>query len=70
MSISPKSMTRQLPTPLAFSIEEAASLLGISESSVRLQLKSGRIRSIKVGRRVLIPRNAVMGLFEREPPQL
>jgi excisionase family DNA binding protein len=45
--------------PVAFSIAEFAQMLGVSASLVRIELKAGRLRSFRVGRRILIPRAEV-----------
>lgn len=42
-------------TPLAYSPETAAKLLGICRSGMYAALKDGTIRKIKLGRRTLIP---------------
>jgi excisionase family DNA binding protein len=41
--------------PMAFSIAEFAAVLGVSASLVRAELKAKRLRSFRVGRRILIP---------------
>lgn len=41
------------------SVREAASLLGIGRSRMYDELLSGRVRSVKVGRRRLVPSSAV-----------
>jgi excisionase family DNA binding protein len=44
-------------------IEEAAALLGISESSVRRSIAAGELHSIKLGRRRLVPVAAIEDLL-------
>jgi excisionase family DNA binding protein len=54
---------RQLtPTPMtrvAYSIEEAASLLGLSARTVRRLVWSGELHALRSGRRVLIEPSAI-----------
>jgi excisionase family DNA binding protein len=40
---------------MAISIDEAAQSLTLSRSSIKLLISQGRLRALKVGRRVLIP---------------
>ena len=44
---------------LALSPSEAAELLGLSLSTVKLELASGRLQSVKVGNRRIVPRWAI-----------
>jgi excisionase family DNA binding protein len=44
--------------PLLDSINQAAATLGISRSLLYKQINSGRLKSVKVGKRRLIPRDA------------
>jgi excisionase family DNA binding protein len=46
--------------PLAYSYREAARALGVSERTLWSLANSGEIKSRKVGRRVLIPRDALI----------
>ena len=43
------------PAPRNLSIAEAASLLGVSRSTVYNRLRTGELRSVRIGRRRLIP---------------
>lgn len=45
--------------PLLCTVEETAHLLNISRTAVYSQLRSGALRSVKVGGRRLIPRQAI-----------
>ncbi|MFE7407157.1 helix-turn-helix domain-containing protein [Isoptericola sp. NPDC057559] len=45
--------------PLIYSVEEAAQVLRISRDTTYELLRSGQLRSIKVGRRRLIPAVAI-----------
>lgn len=51
--------------PLAVDIREAARLLSVSPRSIRRYIESGRIRALRIGRRILIP---VEGLSELLSP--
>ena len=41
---------------IAYSVKEAASALGVSEWMVREEIRTGRIDSVRLGTRILIPR--------------
>jgi excisionase family DNA binding protein len=43
----------------AYSVKEVAELLGLSTIYVRTMLQRGDIRSVKAGRRVLVPAEAI-----------
>lgn len=47
------------PERLAFSPDEAAAALGLGRTTIYQLLTAGAIRSVKVGKRRLIPRNAL-----------
>lgn len=49
----------QKTKPLAVGINEAAELIGLSPWTIRGCVKSGKIRAIHVGRRVLVPMQAL-----------
>ena len=51
------------PERLAFSIKEAAAVLGVSRDIVQDLLHSGQLRSLHVGRRHLISRLALEDLI-------
>jgi len=46
---------RKEPKRLAVSVDEAAKLLGVSPFTIRNYVASGRLRAVRVGRRVLVP---------------
>jgi excisionase family DNA binding protein len=48
------------------SLDEAARLLGIGRTALYRELDTGRLRSVKVGRRRLIPSSAVAELTSPE----
>ena len=47
---------------LTVGVEEAGRLVGLSKHTIRLYAKLGFIRSVRVGRRVLIPIDALEAL--------
>ena len=53
------------PTPafeaLAYSVAEAAAALGISENTARTEIAAGRLPSLRVRRRLLVPKKALAG---------
>lgn len=53
---------------LTFSVEEAAKWLGVGRSAAYELVRTGALFSIRVGRRVLIPRRALEKLLGEEAP--
>ena len=58
---------------ITYTVKEAAAALGVSEWMVREEIRSGRIESIRLGTRILIPRHALERLANipdrgNEPP--
>jgi excisionase family DNA binding protein len=49
---------------LTVTVDEAARLLGVSRGSAYEAVRAGTIPSIRVGRRILIPRQALLALVE------
>ena len=49
-----ESSITTVPRREAYSIKEAACLLSVSERTTKYEIKSGRLGSINIGRRVLI----------------
>lgn len=49
---------RDLPDRL-LSVDQAAEVCGVSRTRLYTELQSGRLRSIKVGRRRLVPSSAI-----------
>lgn len=52
------------PVGLTYTVQETAALLGISPPSAYEGVHSGVIPSIKIGRRILVPRAALARLLE------
>ncbi len=46
---------QKAPKPLAVGVNEAAKMLGISPWTLRLYVGQGKIRVVRIGRRVLVP---------------
>ena len=55
--------------PLVFSVEEASELLGISRGSGYEAVRTGEIPSVRIGRRLLIPRQALLDLLNPQEAQ-
>ena len=51
---------------LVYTVKEAASLLGISRSFASEAVQSGQIPSMRIGRRILVPKTA-LERFLRDP---
>lgn len=49
---------------LALTVEEAASLLGVSRGFAYQLVARGDLRSVRLGRRIVIPRAAVLRLLD------
>lgn len=54
------TVSPNLEQPLVLSVEQAAAVLGIGRTTTFGEIQSGRLRSIKVGARRLIPRAAIV----------
>ena len=50
---------------LTITIDEAARLLGIGRDLTYTLARTGELRTVRLGRRILVPRNAVRELLER-----
>jgi excisionase family DNA binding protein len=55
------------PERLTLTVEEAASLLGISRNLAYELVAEGQIPSIRLGRRVLVPRQALYRMLGAAP---
>ena len=53
---------------LVFTVEETRRQLGLSKGLMYEAVRSGQIPSIRVGRRILIPRAALQRLLEEPSP--
>ena len=57
--------------PMTVTVEEAAQLLGIGRQSAYQAARTGELPTIKLGRRLLVPRaqfEAMLGIAEDERP--
>lgn len=52
------------PTKLAYSIKEATEQTGLSRAYINILIARGELRHRKTGRRVLIPRDALLEFLE------
>jgi excisionase family DNA binding protein len=51
-------------TPLASGVADAARRLGLHPDTLRKHIAAGRIRSVRVGRRVLVPESELVRIVE------
>jgi excisionase family DNA binding protein len=54
----------QAAARLTYTVEEVARLLGISRNSAYEAVRRGEIPTIRIGRRILVPRNRLDDLLE------
>lgn len=54
---------------LTLTVREAAKLLGLSKMTAYAAVREGQIPSLRIGRRVLVPRLALERLLDSEPPR-
>jgi excisionase family DNA binding protein len=52
--------------PLAVDVREAGRLTSLSPRTIRRYIKTGRIRATRIGRRVLVPINALRDLINQD----
>jgi excisionase family DNA binding protein len=53
-------MTTAAPARIAYSVEEAAAAMGLSEKHLRRLVATGELRAVRSGRRVLIQPSALV----------
>src|SRR5262245_49561149 len=64
---SPRADKALLPGKLAYSVRELVDATGVSRSAIYLEITSGRLQSIKIGRRrIIIKEQAVAWLNARQ----
>jgi len=64
MLSSRTNLSEQIGKSLAFSASEVAKLLGVSKNTVYKAIHAGQIPSIRWGKKILIPRVALMRMLE------
>ena len=64
------SVTGGLMERLTYTIEEVADMLGIGRSSAYQAVRTGEIPTIRVGRRLLVPRVALERMLECVPTEI
>lgn len=52
----------------AFSVSEAADMLGLHRQTIAAAIRRGELPSVRLGRKVLVPRAALDRLLATEPP--
>ena len=50
--------------PLSLRVEDVMSVLGIGRNSAYALVQSGRIRSVRIGRQLRIPKDALLAFLE------
>ena len=53
---------------LTYTVEEAGELLGVGRGTAYAAVRAGDIPSVKIGRRVLVPRHALLELLGEPVP--
>ena len=53
--------------PLALRVEDVADLLGIGRTAAYAAVRAGEVPSIRIGRRVLVPRAGLLRLLGEAP---
>jgi excisionase family DNA binding protein len=61
-------MDEPLSNRLALSVQEAAKVVGISRRQIYEEMSRGRLRSIKVGKRRLVPHDDLKHWLRTRPP--
>ena len=67
MSTTPAARTAMLDQP-TLTVRELAAVLGIGLGTTYSMIREGRIRTLKAGRRILIPASAVRELLDGVEP--
>lgn len=52
---------------LTYSVVEAAGVLGIGKDLAYALVRSGQLRTVRLGRRIIVPRHAIEELLSRQP---
>lgn len=59
-----KGNTSHMNTPIAMSPRDAATSIGVSRSTLYRLIDSGQLRTVKIGRRTLIPSSSLLALID------
>jgi excisionase family DNA binding protein len=51
------------PEPMAYNVRETAELVRVSERTIRRAIASGRLRAVRIGRAVRVPRESLATLL-------
>ena len=70
MCMEEKNYRRIEDLPLAIRVEDLMPVLSIGRNSAYELVRSGKIRSVRIGRQLRIPRDAVIEFLEGEREQL
>lgn len=54
------------PGPATYTVEQAGNLVGVGRSSAYTAVATGQLPSIRIGRRILVPRAALERLLRGE----
>ena len=60
-----KGNTSHMNTPIAMSPRDAATSIGVSRSTLYRLIDSGQLRTVKIGRRTLIPFSCLLALLDQ-----
>ena len=52
---------------LTYSVVEAAGVLGIGKDLAYSLVRTGQLRTVRLGRRIIVPRHAIDELLSRQP---
>jgi excisionase family DNA binding protein len=55
--------------PLAVDVQEAARLISLSPRTIRRYIQLGRLRGVRIGRRVLVPLESLKALLHTDEIQ-
>lgn len=58
-------MTHASPAKAAYSIAELCQIIGLGKTTVYSEISAGRIKTLKAGRRTLVPATEVAAFLER-----
>jgi len=57
----------QLPNRLAYSVEEAAQMLGVHVETIRREIRAGRLLASRINRKFLIPADSLNDYIAAKP---